>query len=177
MRTAATFHFLPRLFLSPSALSGARLIGGNGQRHRGFRGLAFLIARCCPAGAEISKPGEVAASSSKKVREHDRKAENVDSEGSDGQTCTDLRTVDARLGRGRHTAAARPPGHPMDPPVWSLLFQPAWPTSQRAMGHDYRLDFVVAARPRQQYSWRLNFARHESRFWGLSLNQLQGFRP
>ena len=78
-------------------MSGARLLGGSGQRHRGFRGLAFLAY--CQAGAEISKPGEVvAASSSKKVREHNRKAENVDSEGSDGQTCTDLGIMGARLG-------------------------------------------------------------------------------
>ena len=102
------FLFLPRLTLSPSALSGTRLLGGNGQRHRGFRGLAFLAARYCPAGAETSTPGEVvAASSSKKVREYNRKAENVDSEGSDGQTCTDLGIMGARLGQGRHSAATR----------------------------------------------------------------------
>ena len=72
-----------------SALSGTRLLRGNGQRHCGFRGLAFFAY--CPAGAETSKPGEVvAASSSKKVREYNRKAETVDNEGSDGQTCTDL---------------------------------------------------------------------------------------
>ena len=70
-------------------MSGTRLLGGNGERRRGFRDLAFLAY--CPAGAETSKPGEVvAASSSKKVREYSRKAETVDSEGSDGQTCTDL---------------------------------------------------------------------------------------
>ena len=92
----------------PSALSGTRLLGGNGQRHRGFRGLAFLAARYCPAGAEISKVEEVdAASGSKKVREYSLKAENVDSEGSDEQTCTDLGIMGARLGQGRHSAATR----------------------------------------------------------------------
>ena len=49
----------------------------------------------------------VAASSSKKVREFHRKAENVDSEGSDGQTCTDLGIMGARLGQGRHSATTR----------------------------------------------------------------------
>ena len=89
-----------------SALSGARLLGGSGQRHRWFRGLAFLAY--CPAGAETSKPGEVgAASSSKKVREYYRKAETVDSEGSDGQTCKALGIMGDRLGQGRHSAAAR----------------------------------------------------------------------
>ena len=74
--------------------------------NHGFRGLAFLA--WCPAGAETSTTGEVvAASSSKKVREYNRKAENVDSEGSDGQTCTDLDIMGARLGQGRHSAAAR----------------------------------------------------------------------
>ena len=91
--------FLPRFILSPWALSGTRLLGGNGQRHRGFRGLAFPAEKYCPAGAETSKPGKaVAASSSTKVREYNRKAENVDSEGCDGQTCTDLGIMGARLG-------------------------------------------------------------------------------
>ena len=52
-----------------------------------------------PSGSRDIKTGEVvAASSSKKVREYNRKAENVDSEGSDGQTCTDLGIMGARLG-------------------------------------------------------------------------------
>ena len=79
-----------------------------GQRHPWFRGLSFLAAWYCPAGAEISKVEEVdAASGSKKVREYSRTAANVESEGSDGQTCTDLGIMGARLGQGRHSAAAR----------------------------------------------------------------------
>ena len=78
---------------------------------RGFRVLAFLAARYCPAGAEISKVREVvAASGSKKVREYSRKAENVDSEGSDGQTCTDLGIVG--LGQGRQSATTCPSTKP-----------------------------------------------------------------
>ena len=61
-----------------------------------------------PSGSRDIKTGEVvAASSSKTVREYNRKAENVDSEGSDGQTCTDLGIMGARLGQGRHSATTR----------------------------------------------------------------------
>ena len=62
----------------------------------------FRVAwRSLPQGTaqrEQRKVDVVATSSSKKVREYNRKAENVDSEGSDGQTCTDLGIMGARLG-------------------------------------------------------------------------------
>ena len=72
------------------------------------RSVVPFAARYCPAGAEIANVwGVYAASVSKKVREYSRTAENMDSEGGDGQTCTDLGIMGARLRHGRHSAAAR----------------------------------------------------------------------
>ena len=83
--------------------------------------VGFAAWRFLPQGIaqrEISKVWEVvAASGSKKVR----KAENVDSEGSDGQACTDLGIMGARL-------AATVPQRTTP--------TPARLTSQRAIGHD-----------------------------------------